>query len=719
MSYLKSFQTHIANHDYPAFLTLWEEYCSGDEIEGEEAEAILKAVKKSDIGEPFGRHVEKIVPLWRKLPASDISDSILRLILDIQTTNNANFAQLAYSHLEKKYGDQASFNEKIRLVGLRSKEKFQGAISNYELLLHMVKGNFVFHTGGWGVGEIWDISLVREQVTIEFDYVPGKKEISFTTAFKTLVPIPRNHFLALRFGSPDLLETKARENPVEVIRMLLNDLGPKTAAEIKDEFCDLVIPAEEWTKWWQAARSKIKKDSMIETPKHLKDPFQIRHSEITHEERLQKILEEEVDTDAFIQLLYTFLRDFPETLKKQDSKNLLISKLQENLSSAELSHSREVQLRLFLQDLNDPSSASKIDEIIQKTSSIEELINGIHILSFKKQALAAVHRLLPNWKELFLELLLKVDQAPLRDYLLSELVEAKADAELRTKLEELCAHPGKYPDTFLWYFQKVMGKKETPFSNDAGKARFFEGLLILLSAIENDPSYRDHVKKIHTLISNARYATVRYIVQNATLESVKELLLLATKCHSLTDHDHKILHSLAEVAHPSLAKIRKKKEGPSADDQTIWTTAEGLQKLKTRIQHIATVETVENAKEIEVARSHGDLRENAEFKAAFEKRDRLQSELKTLSEQMQKARVLSKEDISSSKVGIGSIVECQTGSGKKVCYTLLGPWDANPEQHILSFQSKLAQVMSNKEVGDSFSLQNEEYTIVSIKSFLD
>ena len=44
MSYLKDFRTHITNHDYPGFLKLWEEYCSGDELDGEEVCEILKAV---------------------------------------------------------------------------------------------------------------------------------------------------------------------------------------------------------------------------------------------------------------------------------------------------------------------------------------------------------------------------------------------------------------------------------------------------------------------------------------------------------------------------------------------------------------------------------------------------------------------------------------------------------------------------------------------------
>jgi transcription elongation factor GreA-like protein len=69
-------------------------------------------------------------------------------------------------------------------------------------------------------------------------------------------------------------------------------LGPKTAAEIKDELCELVIPEEDWAKWWQNTRTKIKKDTMIEAPEDLRQPFALRHdSEVTHEDRLRKLLE--------------------------------------------------------------------------------------------------------------------------------------------------------------------------------------------------------------------------------------------------------------------------------------------------------------------------------------------------------------------------------------------------------------------------------------------
>ena len=717
MSYLKDFQTHIANHDYPSCLKLWEEYCSGDEVEAEELCEILRSVKSSDIAEPFGRHVDRILPLWQNLPENQLSHEAIKLIFDIQTSNNESLAELAHNYLKKRYGDQKYFNDKIRLIGLRGKDKFQGVISNYELLSHMEKGKFVFHTGGWGVGEIVDVSVVREQLSIEFDYVPGKKELSFTTAFKTLIPIPDDHFLALRFGKPDLLEKKAKENPVEVIRMLLRDLGPRTAAEIKDELCDLVIPMNEWTRWWQTTRAKVKKDTMIATPEDIREAFRLLKNEVTHEERFQQVLENKPDANTLIQMVYTFLRDFPETLKNNEFKATLVAKLTEMFSFKEISPAQELQIHFFLQDLNNAKDYPAIAEIIKRFETIDQIINSVEVLTFKKRVLMEARKHRSDWKESFLKLLFKVDQAPLRDYILSELISVQADAELKQKFQDLYTNPSRHPEAFMWYFQKLQSQNAIPFSDKQGKTRFFEGLLILLCHIENNPEQREMVKKIHALLSGGRFAIVRQMMQESTAEDVKEFLLLASKCHSLSDHDQKIFLSLAEVAHPSLTKSRKRHE-PAQETQVIWTTAAGYQKLQQRIQQIATIETVKNAKGIEIARAHGDLRENAEFKAALEERDRLQSELKFLSEQLNRARIITKDDISTDEVGVGVIVECTNKKGQKVIYTLLGPWDADPEKNILSLQSKLAQSLTGKAVGDKFTVQGDELTIHAIRSYL-
>ncbi len=718
MSYLKDLQTQISNHNYPAYMRLWEEYCVSDEVDPLELKTILINVKASEFGEPFGKNVEKILPLWDMLPESPQKHEIFRIIIDIETTNHEQLRQMVMDYLQKRYGANPGFAEKIRLIGLRGKESFQGAVSNFELLNHMIKGKFVFHTGGWGVGEIIDVSMIREQLSVEFEYVPGKKDISFGNAFNTLIPIPDDHFLALRFGNADLLEQKAKENPAEVIRLLLRDLGPKTAAEIKDELCELVIPEEEWAKWWQNTRTKIKKDTMIEAPEDLRQPFVLRMSEISHEDRLRKLLEGKPEVNHLIQLVYSFTRDFQETFKNPDFKAFLQAKLQETLAYPDLTDAQLLQLHFFLEDLSDEKHYPQAQEIIKNSKNIEALVQSIEVLAYKKRALIVARKVRPEWKELFLNLLFTIDQNPLRDYIFGELLQPETEKDLNRKLEDLWVHPSRHPEVFVWYFQKIMTQKGLPFADKEGKNRFFEALFVLLNHVEQTTNHRDLVKKIHTILTQGRFAIVREIMQGANLETIQEFLLLASKCHSLSDHDQKILHSLAEVVHPSLAQTRKKQDNVS-ESNVIWTTEAGYKKVKDRIQQIATVETVQNAKEIETARSHGDLRENAEFKSALEKRDRLQSELKMLSDQVNRARVLTKADIATDEVGVGCIVEFKNNQGKTLIYTLLGPWDADTHAGILSFQSKIAQEMKGLTVGDKFQFQGEEFTITTIRSYLD
>ena len=220
-----------------------------------------------------------------------------------------------------------------------------------------------------------------------------------------------------------------------------------------------------------------------------------------------------------------------------------------------------------------------------------------------------------------------------------------------------------------------------------------------------------------TLISAKRWAVVRAIIQGAPIETVSEFLLLASKCQSFGDYELKTLHSLAAVEHPTLAATSRS-NSDSSEDNTLWTTERGYQEAAERIKHMSQVEVVENAKEIEAARALGDLRENSEYKFALERRSRLQAEIKRLSDDLNRARIITPDDISLEETGPGNIVELES-NGDVETFTLLGPWDADPDKGILSMQSKLAQAMRGKKRGESFSFQDQSYTVKNIASFLD
>ncbi len=717
MGYLEEMSLRLESQNFPGFLQLWEEYCSNSEVIASEVIEIFEMIKDSDFHEHFGPFAEKGLDLLELLDEPEKGPAFLRLITDLQNTNSERLAKTILSYLDEKYGKEPNFREKIRLIGLRQQTNFQGAVRNFELLTHMKKGKFIYHTGGWGVGEIVEISLIREQLAIEFENVAGIKEISFKNAFHNLVPVSEDHFLARRFGDPDALEKEARENPLDILKLLLSDVGPLNAQEIKEEMLEVVIPEADWSKWWQNARVRLKKDPKIQTPSSLKDPFVFLDKEISYFDSFKDILECDIEVEDFIQKTYQFAKLHPEVLKDIELKGLYREELLKRLKGLEESQDLlKIQIYLLLEELFDEKLDQALITLVENVVDVYFLIGEFHINPLKKKMLQLIRKVRSDWANIFSEAFLNIPQHFLRDYVLKELFKNKQESGLDQALQKLLEHPFMYPDCYVWYFQKIQTDSSLPYASSEGKRLFFEGLFILLYHIESKPEWSDLVKRIHALIVKKNYQLFRDSIIDTPIEFVREILLLITKCQIFNNHDFKIFLSLSKVVHPNLddgASI------PEQQEEIIWTTQEGYHKIQERIHHIATVETVENAKEIEVARSYGDLRENSEYKFAQEKRARLQSEMKLLSSQLGKARIIAPEDISEQEVGVGTIVELVNSEGKQLEYTILGPWDADPDKLVLSFQSQLAMNMCGHKVQDTFSFKDDSYTVKAIRSYLE
>lgn len=719
MSYLEEFHLLLETAQYSRFLRLWEEYTQADDVDGPELIEILQGIKKTPFAAIFGEYTDSVLPLWEKISDPKYKYEVLRLIIDIQTANSTLYADLATEALKQRHGSHPHYNDFLRLSGLRTRHKFQGSISHFELLVHMQKGNFVFHERGWGVGEVMNVSIVREHALIEFEGISTPKDLSFENAFKNLIPLASDHFLARRFGNPDVLEKEGREDPLKLLHLLLKDLGPKTAAEIKDELCDLVIPEKDWTKWWQQARAKAKKDTQIKSPESSKERFELRDVALTHDNRFLDSLKQAKTVDILIETTYQYSRDFSEVFKNEEIKSTVMQLLQEaknqKASSEDKQIAQTIQLDFLLEDIFDVKLDGKEEEKILAMPNIASVLEEIEIVAFKKRVLAKIRTLHKDWQSIFLKLLFLVSQNMLRDYIFKELHQDKKSKELLTeRLKDLLNKVSLHPEAFFWYFQKIVEDEEIPLSDKESKSHFLEAFFILVHYIEQDSDYKDLVKKMYQFLTAKRYLVFRTIIQDTTPQYLQELLLLASKCQTFTKQDKQLFASLASVVQPSLSK----KEEEEEPQDIIWTTAEGYKKVQERLHQIGTVETVDNAKEIEAARQHGDLRENSEYKFALERRSRLQGELKRLSRELNRARILTKEDIVTDQVSVGSIVDVMDSKGNKETYTLLGPWDADPEKHILSFQSKLAQVMLGHKKGEAFDFQGEQFVVKGIKSYL-
>lgn len=717
MGYLNEFNTQIANRDFQKFLQLWEEYCTCDAADYIELSTLLHTIKQSDFAKPFGPYVELILPQWETLQNPDEAYDILKLILDLQTTNSQKLAEITQKAIEGRHSHVEHLNEKLRLVGLRTKDQFQNALSNFDLLIHGAKGNFVFHASGWGAGEIMDVSPIRELYMIEFENVTGIKQVTFSNAFKSLTPLPHEHFLARRFSDPDKLEKEAKENPVEVVKCLLRDLGPKTGSEIKDELCELVIPEPEWQKWWQNTRTKLKKDTEIESPENLKEPFSLRKAAISHDVQFLESLKKKKNDRALLETCYAFVRDHAGHLKNKEVQAEIQNALEGILKRNPQDDALLLEAYFCLDAITNGNHEKEILTILKTHKQLEDLINSMEIAAYKKQALLVVKKSREDWPEQFAHLLPKLSLGLLRDYLIKELLQEKRSDLVISLLKKLMHRPADEPEFFFWYFQKlVSGESDFPLSTKQDILTFAEGCLTLLHAIENNTEYKDLIKRIYMFLTSKRYSVVRDLLNDSSLSFAKEFLLLASKCHSFTTTDIKSLNALAAVVHQGLKTDEKKRK---VDLHTFWTTEQGLQAVQDKLKHIATKEVIENSREVEAARALGDLRENSEYKAAVEKRSRLQGELKTLSEQLSKARVITPEDVNTDEAGVGTVVTVEDSQNKTITYTILGPWEANAEKNILSSHSKFAQALNGLHVDDRFTFKDEEYSIKSIQTIFN
>ena len=148
-------------------------------------------------------------------------------------------------------------------------------------------------------------------------------------------------------------------------------------------------------------------------------------------------------------------------------------------------------------------------------------------------------------------------------------------------------------------------------------------------------------------------------------------------------------------------------------------TPEGLEKLKAKLNHMETVERIENIKAIEEARAHGDLRENAEYHAAKERQALIEAKIRELRDIVGRAEIIDSSSEKSDRVVFGKkITLYDINTGKKVIYQLVGPYESEPENGRISINSPLGRSLIGKEVGDEISVRTpsgvQEFEILEI-----
>jgi transcription elongation factor GreA len=134
-------------------------------------------------------------------------------------------------------------------------------------------------------------------------------------------------------------------------------------------------------------------------------------------------------------------------------------------------------------------------------------------------------------------------------------------------------------------------------------------------------------------------------------------------------------------------------------------TRAGFEKLKKDLKHLITVAVPENVRDIEEARAHGDISENAEYEVAKERQAFLQGKIQEINNNLATSVIIDLRDISDDRVVFGTTVTIEDlNTGEVITYQLVGPLESDINKNKISVTSPLGKALIGNEIGNEVTV---------------
>ena len=146
----------------------------------------------------------------------------------------------------------------------------------------------------------------------------------------------------------------------------------------------------------------------------------------------------------------------------------------------------------------------------------------------------------------------------------------------------------------------------------------------------------------------------------------------------------------------------------------------GQKKLRDELKRLREVERPKNVLDIETARAHGDISENAEYSAAKEKQAFIEGRIREVEGTIALSEVIDPGKLSGTRVVFGATVRLtDTESGDETVYSIVGDHEGDIKEGRIAISAPLARALIGREQGDTVTLRtgkgSREYQIQEIK----
>ncbi|NUN15895.1 MAG: transcription elongation factor GreA [Myxococcales bacterium] len=155
-------------------------------------------------------------------------------------------------------------------------------------------------------------------------------------------------------------------------------------------------------------------------------------------------------------------------------------------------------------------------------------------------------------------------------------------------------------------------------------------------------------------------------------------------------------------------------------DERLPMTEEGYRALKERLRVLKEIERPKNVRDIETAREHGDLSENAEYHAAKEKQGIIAAQLRDVEDKIARAQVINPASLQGDKIVFGATVHLlDLNKDETVIYQIVGQDEADLKANKISYSAPLGRALIGRRVGDEVNFRSpgglREYEVVAIE----
>jgi transcription elongation factor GreA len=647
--------------------------------------------------------LEDLFGSCKKRGEIDLAITILKMILQYDERDNLARREITEC-FRIKYSDHSQLDECIRISNLAQNwRNVREAITDFEKHIAFDKGSFVFHRT-WGVGRI--ASIQGDDVSIDFAKKRGHV-MSLKMAVNALQTLSKNHIWVLKVTQKkEELHERIKKDPKEALKTIIKSFGNSCDLKrIKAELVPSILSLGEWTSWSGNARDILKKDPAFGVSQDNIDLFTVRDRPISVEEKIynefkagknftdrvnairefESRKEAELDTEFFNEMFGYFsgyLRSYNQINEQIVASYLLIKEIA----------GRHPHLAA--------NFTENFQEIFKNIDDIPAMFLKLKDSRLKESFLLQTRLAISNWPDIYISLF---PNALLPSIIAS--LEKEGCSDKLTAMSQHCFE--NYRDNreaVVWLHKNAKDTRWFANTNISQEKQIITLVYILDLTYRDIDNHRDTLenrkinKQVYTLLF--KDGLLASLIKNADKDMITRIYTLINDVKDLDPADKFKLRSIIQERDP---EFKFAGETERKTSRGLIVTAIKYEEKQRQLSHIMDVEVPANSKEIAFALSLGDLRENAEYKAAKEKQEILNSTVARLKEEIERAQIFDPATVNTERVCFGTKVTLlNRNSGSQEEYTILGPWESDPENHIISYLSPLGGAIINKKTGEEF-----------------